>query len=38
MPESVADHVIPTLDLFQPAALAAGASAAVTTGPVLSSV
>ncbi len=37
-PASVADHVRPTLALFQPAAFGAGVSAAVTTGPVLSRV
>src|SRR6266571_7950115 len=37
-PASDADHVIVGLALFQPAAFAAGASAAVTTGPVLSRV
>src|SRR3954469_4514340 len=35
-PRSLADHVRSTLFLLQPAALAAGESAAVTTGPVLS--
>ncbi|MBT2498202.1 hypothetical protein J7E25_03765 [Agromyces sp. ISL-38] len=37
-PASVADQARPTLALFQPAAFAAGDRAAVTTGPVLSSV
>jgi hypothetical protein len=35
-PLSVADQVTPTLELFHPAALGAGLSAAVTSGPVLS--
>jgi hypothetical protein len=35
-PASVADHVIVMLLLFQPAAFAAGESAAATSGPVLS--
>ncbi|RXZ68195.1 hypothetical protein [Agromyces albus] len=37
-PASVADQVIPTSALFHPAALAAGARAAVTIGPALSRV
>src|SRR5437870_5071659 len=37
-PASVALQVTVTLALFQPAALAAGVSAAVTVGPVLSRV
>src|SRR3954470_23945178 len=37
-PVSVAVHLTVTSELFQPAALAAGVRAAVTTGPVLSSV
>src|SRR3954451_7223433 len=37
-PESVADQMIDTLALFQPAAFAAGDTAPVTTGPVLSLV
>jgi hypothetical protein len=37
-PASVADHVTVTLELFQPAALGAGLTLAVTVGPVLSSV
>ncbi len=36
-PASLAAQAIPTLPLFQPAAFGAGDSAAVTTGPVLSS-
>jgi hypothetical protein len=37
-PASLADQVIPTFALFQPAALGTGARTAVTAGPVLSSV
>src|SRR5215212_9913487 len=37
-PASLADHATETLELFQPAALGVGESAAVTTGPALSRI